>query len=42
MAFAWILYLGIIKKDWKKAADILRITLFFGVIWGLIFYFLFK
>lgn len=38
----WFLYLGVIKKDWKEAFEILRPALFFGAVWALIFYFLFS
>jgi hypothetical protein len=37
-----VLYTGLIKKNWKEAVDILRITLFFGAVWGIIFYFVFS
>jgi predicted exporter len=40
-AFLWVLYLGIIKKDWRKGVDIIMPAIFFGVVWALIYHFIF-
>ncbi|HTB33210.1 MAG TPA: hypothetical protein VK808_14370 [Bacteroidia bacterium] len=41
-AIVWILYTLIIKKNKKMAMDILKPTLFFAAVWGVIYYFIFK
>jgi hypothetical protein len=42
LAFGWILYKGLVKKNWKDAVDILRITLFFAGIWLIMYFVIFK
>jgi len=41
-AIAWFLFTGLIKGDWKAAMDILKPTLFFGAVWGVIYYLMFS
>jgi len=40
-AIGWILYTGIVKKNWKLAWEITKPTLFFGAVWGIIYYWIF-
>lgn len=39
--FGYGFYEGLIKKNWVKAREVFGIVVFFGSIWGLIYYFLF-
>jgi|GEM_PF-1581295 len=41
-AVLWILYLLIVKRNWKKAKEVLIPTLFFTAIWAVIYYFVYR
>jgi hypothetical protein len=41
-AIVWVLYLGIVKNNWKGAMDIAKPAAFFGAAWVLIYYFIFS
>jgi hypothetical protein len=38
----WSAYLALFKKDVAKAKEIASLTLFFGIIWGLFYWFIIK
>ncbi len=38
IAFIYIIYLFLIKKDNKAGLNMLGVTAFFGVVWSIIFY----
>lgn len=41
-AIVWILYTWLVKKNAKGAVAILKPTLFFGAVWGIIYYLIFS
>jgi hypothetical protein len=40
LGLCWAIYKGFVKKDWKSAKEIASLSLFFGAVWFLLFYFI--
>jgi hypothetical protein len=42
LAFGWAIYELLFKKNKEQAKGIISFTVFFGIIWGLIYYWILK